>query len=618
MVAVGDIALVRHARNNAKTALQALGELIRRRLQRRAVQREIDVAFGLPLGAFVVHVLHDGHGKRRAFLLGVAVARHVLDALIQTGIPQADGGIAAHEQFVDRLALLKARQGAVLPQNRCGIRKRAHQALMTAQQGTMAQLKALVEDLPELVHVLMRAQCDIGQVDGHNTLVKAAIVLRFGRVIVQRVGNIVKAVARTVGRQEAAATHAGVAIAIAGGLTLRQLELTHLLLRDVVGHHALGGALGSQLGQVEVRGILVNVIVLEYIDKLGECRGNPHAGLVLNALVALAKRLLHDHGKVVLLLRRTGLVKIHKDRHERRLAIRGHKRHDLILNRLDAATDLVTQTVLNDLTDLLGRRRDAKLLKLAGNLDTNLLAAHLDKRSQVGQRNRLTAVLGRGDLGDNLRRDIASSREAVRLLDQRARDNGAVLEHILQVHQVTVMHVLGEVVRIMEVNQALVVGIHDLLGQQHALRQVLGNLAGHVVALNGVDGRVLIGVLLLDLFVVALDERQNFVVSRVLLALQALNIAIDDVVASDLVAVETHNLVLDQILDLLDRYGVTRVLACLGDVLRRIDHLAVGKTRALLDLQVGGANRIDNLIDVKDNLGAAALDNLHPLASFTS
>ena len=489
---------------------------------------------------------------------------------------------------------------------------------MTAQQSTVAQLKALVEDLPELVHVLMRAQRDIGQVDGHNTLVKAAIVLRFGRVIVQRVGDIVKAVARAVGRQEAAATHAGVAIAVAGGLALRQLELAHLLLGDVVGHHALGGALGSQLGQVEVRGILVNVIVLEYINKLGECRGNPHAGFVLNALIALAKRLLHDHGKVVLLLGRTGLIEIHKDRHERRLAIGGHKGHDLILNRLDAATDLIAQTVLNDLANLLGRCRNTELLELASDLAANLLTAHLNKGGEMGQRNRLAAVLGGSNLGDNLRRDVAGSREAVRLLDQRARDNGAVLEHVLQVHQVAVVHVLSKVIRIMEVDQALIMGVHDLLGQQHALGQVLGNLAGHIVALNGVDGRVLVRVLLLDLFVIALDQRQNLVVGRVLLALQALDIAIDDVVAGDLVAVETHDLVLDQILDLLDRYGVAGILTCLSDVLCCVDHLAVGKARAFLDLQVCGTDRIDNLIDVKGNLGAAALDDLHPLASFAS
>ena len=114
----------------------------------------------------------------------MAVARHVLDALIQAGIAQADGGVSAHEQFVDRLALLQTRQGAVLPKNRCGIRKRTHQTLMTAQQGAMAQLKTLVEDLPELVHVLMRAQRNIGQVDGHNALVKATVVLGLVRVIV--------------------------------------------------------------------------------------------------------------------------------------------------------------------------------------------------------------------------------------------------------------------------------------------------------------------------------------------------------------------------------------------------------------------------------------------------
>ncbi len=113
------------------------------------------MSFRLPLGALVVHVLHDARANGVASWSVWLLAGHVLDALIQTGIAQADGGIAAHEQLVDRLALLQAGQRAVLPQNGRGIRKRAHQALMTAQQGAMAQLEALVEDLPELVQVLM-------------------------------------------------------------------------------------------------------------------------------------------------------------------------------------------------------------------------------------------------------------------------------------------------------------------------------------------------------------------------------------------------------------------------------------------------------------------------------
>ena len=39
---------------------------------------------------------------------------------------------------------------------------------------------------------------------------------------------------------------------------------------------------------------------------------------------------------------------------------------------------------------------------------------------------------------------------------------------------------------------------------------------------------------------------------------------------------------------------------------------------SIFDDLFGGAEGIDDLIDVKDNLGATALDDLHPLASFAS
>ncbi len=41
-----------------------------------------------PLGAGVVHVLHDGQGKGRCGGVGVALAGHVLDALVQARIAQ--------------------------------------------------------------------------------------------------------------------------------------------------------------------------------------------------------------------------------------------------------------------------------------------------------------------------------------------------------------------------------------------------------------------------------------------------------------------------------------------------------------------------------------------------
>ena len=52
--------------------------------------------------------------------------------------------------------------------------------------------------------------------------------------------------------------------------------------------------------------------------------------------------------------------------------------------------------------------------------------------------------------------------EAVGFLDIGAGDDGAVLEHIFQVDQVAVVHVLCEVVGIVEVDQPLLVSLYDV------------------------------------------------------------------------------------------------------------------------------------------------------------
>lgn len=65
----------------------------------------------------------------------------------------------------------------------------------------------------------------------------------------------------------------------------------------------------------------------------------------------------------------------------------------------------------------------------------------------------------------------------------------------------------------------------------------------------------LVGVLLLDLLVVAFDEGQYAVVRRVGLADKAAGIAIGDIALGDLEGPVRHDLVLDEILDLLDGPG---------------------------------------------------------------
>lgn len=121
VVAVGDIVLIGDAGHDAEPLLQALGKLVGGGFQRGAIEGVIHVLGLLPLGALVVHVLHHAQGKGFGTGIGVALAGHILHALIQTSEAQADGGVAAKEQLVDLLALLQAGQCAVLPQNGGGI-----------------------------------------------------------------------------------------------------------------------------------------------------------------------------------------------------------------------------------------------------------------------------------------------------------------------------------------------------------------------------------------------------------------------------------------------------------------------------------------------------------------
>ena len=199
----------------------------------------------------------------------------------------------------------------------------------------------------------------------------------------------------------------------------------------------------------------------------------------------------------------------------------------------------------------------------------------------------------------------------VRTLDERARDDRAVLQHVLEIDEVAVVHVLGEVVGVVEVDDTAVVGLDDLARQEHAHGEILGDLARHVVALDGIDGRVLIGVLLLHFLVVALDKSEDLVIGRVALALEVLEVAIDDVLARNLELVERHDLVLDHVLDFLDRDRVAGRLAGILDVEGRVLDLARRETLVFGNFLVRRLDCVCDFREVKNRLGAISLDDLH-------
>ena len=91
----------------------------------------------------------------------------------------------------------------------------------------------------------------------------------------------------------------------------------------------------------------------------------------------------------------------------------------------------------------------------------------------MGQRNTLAAVLVGCHLRNDLGGNVAGGGKAMGLINASTRNNSAVLQHILQVHQVAVVHVLGKIICIMEVDQTIFMCFNNFWVQQQTSGQIL-------------------------------------------------------------------------------------------------------------------------------------------------
>ncbi len=166
------------------------------------------------------------------------------------------------------------------------------------------------------------------------------------------------------------------------------------------------------------------------------------------------------------------LVQIHEYRNEWGLSVRGHQCDDLILDGLHSFFDLAAHPHFGHLVRFFLRILHAERIKLFAHLAARFLPGYLDERRQVGKSDALTAVLAARDLGNDLGRHVARCRETVRLFDHRLGNDRSVLKHIFQIDQAAVVHVLGKIVRIMEMDDPFFVRFHDVCRKQETLRNV--------------------------------------------------------------------------------------------------------------------------------------------------
>ena len=185
------------------------------------------------------------------------------------------------------------------------------------------------------------------------------------------------------------------------------------------------------------------------------------------------------------------------------------------------------------------------------------------------------------------------------------------MQHIFEIDEIAIVHMLREIVGVVEMNNALIVRGDDILGKENAAREILGNFPRHIIPLHAVDRGIFIGVFLLHLFVIALDERENLRVRGIGFSHEGAGIAVSDVFAGENKRLHVHEAILHHILDLFHADGTPHMRALLRDAARNRADFLIRDAGYLVYLFIRLSHRIDDFFFVKRRFLSASFDNFH-------
>ena len=163
----------------------------------------------------------------------------------------------------------------------------------------------------------------------------------------------------------------------------------------------------------------------------------------------------------------------------------------------------------------------------------------------------------------------------------------------------------------MKMNDALFVRIQNIRRQQEAPGNVFRYLARHIVPLGAVDGRILIGIFLLGLFIRAADQRPDLFIGRVGLTHQRALIAVGNIIMGYLISAFLHDGFFDKILNFFDRDGPFHPIAPLTHPIGNHINLRVAHPAVIDRCRICFLNRVANLIRIKKNFFTASLNDIH-------
>ncbi len=163
----------------------------------------------------------------------------------------------------------------------------------------------------------------------------------------------------------------------------------------------------------------------------------------------------------------------------------------------------------------------------------------------------LASVLIAGHRGNDLGRHRTGYLKALGRLNHLAVDGGAVIQHVLDINEAAVEDRLDEIVRIMKMEDSVVMGHGDMLRQKHASGHISGDLPCDIVPLGGGQPGVLVGILLRQLLVLIADQLQYGLVRSIGFAQQTPLITVDNVFLGKGVLVAAYQVLFHNVLHML-------------------------------------------------------------------
>ena len=136
---------------------------------------------------------------------------------------------------------------------------------------------------------------------------------------------------------------------------------------------------------------------------------------------------------------------------------------------------------------------------------------------------------------------------------------------------------LCKIVCIMEMNDPLLMRLHNILWKKKTLRNILTYLSCHIVSLYTVNGWILVGILLFYFLVVALKQTKNLLVCGIGFTNQRPFITIGNIITRNCKGSLIHQLVLHHILNLLHTWGTLHILTGILNICSDLFNLLIGK-----------------------------------------